>query len=176
MNVQPVNNNINFGDLREIRCHGDFSPKVKKHARAMDLLLRSYAFKEFGKKYNYIANFRCDNYVVGGNSSVYELTLTPVDETNVDNENKDLTLLERLHKHLRENKDNSMLKIKEKEVSNLPNLPAEFCVWIETLGYQKFIKGLKSVSLHELEFNLKYALQDYEEKLAQKQTGKDTTE
>lgn len=74
MQIGPYNKCIGFGDLKGVRCVDKFSKDKQKHVAAIGAMLDNPAFDEFGKNYDYVAEFSFYNF----KNPVYKLSLAPV--------------------------------------------------------------------------------------------------
>ena len=177
MQVQAINNtnrnyNTSFGDMRGIVCDGKFSKYNPKHALAINEVLNSKAFKEFGKLYDYIAHFQLNSYL--DCSAYYSLKLTPIEESPVKHSNnKSLSgFLKRL---FGKKKNEVEAPIAEEKTPQIPNLPLEFLAcnsygdW-DYESYNHFMTRLKTTDLDDLKGSLRFAIKESkkEQKEAQK--------
>ena len=145
MQVSPVNNTSNFGHCKGIQCLGQFSKNNPDHIIAINEFLSSNAIKQFGEKYDFIANFK---YVPRKTFSDWDCCMYAIDLIPVKNHSTN-NLLSRLLNNIFHKTQNTV-ETKEK-VPEIPNLPTDIRIvtamnYYKTDAYEEFINKLKGLS------------------------------
>ena len=159
--INNINNNPKFGALKGFRYVGEFNPSIIcEHAEIVNAVINSNAIKQFGKKYNFLAQLEhSDGYepitMTRSYGHYYSLELIPAPVERPQEPR--LTLWERIFGK-KKNGTEAKAPVEEtpKEEEKVENLPIAFWVTNVMVDYdsdaiKKFISKISNTTFDDIE-------------------------